>query len=169
MRPFQASTTYAAPIAEVAAMMADPAFVERKVAASRPVSSAVDVTTTPDGGFVVTTERALPTDNLPAVAQTLVGRTLEIRLIERWGAAEADGSRRGTVELEVLGKPARATGTTALKPTGDSETSLVYEGSVEAKIPLVGGKIEEQAAQQVQRVLEVERAAGTAWLAERAG
>ncbi|GAB2977932.1 DUF2505 domain-containing protein [Actinotalea caeni] len=168
MRPFQARTTYDAPVAEVAAMMADPAFVERKVAASRPVSSTVDVTTTPDGGFTVSTRRALPTSDLPAAAQRLVGATLELTLVERWGPAEADGSRRGTVELDVVGKPASASGTATLAPGQPGQTVLVYEGTVEARIPLVGGKIEEQAVTQVQRVLDGERRVGTAWLAERA-
>lgn len=164
MRPFSARTSYDAPATEVAAMMADPAFVEKKVAASRPTSSTVDVSGTADGDFTVTTQRALPTDQLPAAVQRLIGRTIEIRLVERWGAPAPDGSRRGTIDLQVLGKPAAATGTATLTPEGE-RTVLVYEGTVEAKVPLVGGKIEEQAVQQVQTVLEVERAAGADWLA----
>jgi hypothetical protein len=34
-------------------------------------------------------------------------------------------------------------------------------------VPLVGRKIEQQAVQQVQSVLNVEQAVGSAWLAER--
>lgn len=166
MRPFTARITYEATPAAVAAMMADPAFVEHKVAASRPVSSAVDVDGTAEAGFTVTTQRALPTDDLPAAVQSLIGRTIELRLVERWGAPAPDGARSGTFELDVVGKPASASGNTRLTPVGDDRTELVYEGQVEAKVPLVGRKIEEQAAQQVQRVLELERAVGTGWLAE---
>ena len=164
MRPFSARTTYDAAPAEVAAMMSDREFVEHKVAASRPTSSTTDVDVAADGGFTVTTQRALPTDQLPSAVQSLIGRTIEIRLVERWGAAAEDGSRRGTIDLQVVGKPATATGTTSMVPDG-AGTVLVYEGTVEAKVPLVGRKIEEQAVQQVQNVLELERRVGATWLA----
>lgn len=167
MRPFTARITYAAPIAEVSAMLADPAYVERKVSASKPVSSAVDVQGSAEGAFTVTTQRALPTDDLPPAVQSLIGRTIELRLIERWGAAEQSGGRRGTVELEVIGKPASARGNAVLTPSGPNETVLTYEGAVEARVPLVGRKIEEQAVAQVQSVLDLEQAVGSAWLAGR--
>lgn len=167
MRPFQARISYDAPASDVAAMLADPAFVERKVAAGRPVRSTVSVTPSADGGFTVATERALPTDDLPAAVQNLIGRTIEIRMVETWGPAQADQTRTATIALDVVGRPAGATGTARLRPTGPTATEVVYEGTVEARIPLVGRKIEEQAAQQVQGVLETERAVGTAWLAER--
>lgn len=166
MRPFQARISYAASAPEVAAMLADPAFVERKVAASKPVSSAVDVASTPDGGFTVTTDRALSTAELPAAAQRLVGATISLRLVERWGDQQPDGGRSGAVELDVVGKPASASGTVQLLAEGPTSSVMVYTGTVEAKVPLIGGKLEEQAAQQVQFVLEAERAVGTAWLAE---
>ncbi len=167
MRPFQATITYDASVEAVAAMLADPAFVERKVAASRPLSSAVDVTTAADGGFTVTTQRALPTDDLPSAVQNLIGRSIELRLVEAWGPAQADGGRAGTVTLDVVGKPASARGTARLGSGGPGQSVLVYDGQVEARIPLVGRKIEEQAVAQVQTVLELERAVGTAWLAGR--
>ncbi|GAB2613284.1 DUF2505 domain-containing protein [Pseudactinotalea suaedae] len=166
MSPFSARITYTAPASEVAAMLADPAYVERKVAASKPVSSAVDVQGAADGAFTVTTQRALATDDLPSAVQNLIGRTIEIRLTEAWDASDADGSRNGTIQLEVLGKPASASGTVRLAAVGPSETVLTYEGSVEARVPLVGRKIEQQAVQQVQSVLNVEQAVGSAWLAE---
>lgn len=164
MRPFSARTTYDAPVAEVAAMMSDREFVEHKVAASKPTTSTIDVSVAGDGGFTVDTTRALPTDQLPAAAQRLIGRTIEIRLIERWGPAADDGSRRGSIDLQVVGKPGSATGTATMSPQGTG-TVLVYEGTVEAKVPLIGGKLEEQAVQQVQTVLELERSVGARWLA----
>lgn len=167
MRPFTARITYAAPASEVAAMLADPAYVERKVAASKPVTSAVDVQGTAGAEFTVTTQRALPTDDLPAAVQNLIGRTIELKLVERWGVPDAGGARRGTVDLDVLGKPASARGTVTLTPSGPAQTVLAYEGAVEARVPLVGRKIEEQAVQQVQSVLDLEQAVGSAWLAGR--
>lgn len=165
MRPFTARTTYDAPIEAVAAMMADRDFVEHKVAKSRPVSYEVDVETAPDGAFTVTTQRALTTDRLPSAVQSLIGRTVELRLVERWGAPAADGSRQGGIELQVIGKPVTASGSATMTPDG-ATTVLVYDGTVEAKVPLVGRKIEDQAVQQVQTVLELERQVGVAWLAE---
>lgn len=164
MRPFSARTAYDAPIADVAAMMSDREFVEHKVAASKPTTSRVDVKVAADGAFTIDTTRALPTDHLPAAAQRLVGRTIEIALIERWGPADDDGSRQGTIDLRVVGKPASASGTATMTTAG-AGTVLVYEGTVEAKVPLIGGKLEEQAVQQVQSVLELERSVGAAWLA----
>lgn len=167
MRPFEARVTYPAPPSEVAAMLADPAFVERKVAASRPVSSSVDVATGDGGAFTVTTVRALPTDNLPGAVQRIVGSTVEMKLVERWGAPAADGARSGTMELDVVGKPAKASGDISLVADGANGSVVTYAGSVDARIPLLGGRIEEQAARQVQRVLDIERSVGEVWLAER--
>ena len=166
MRPFTARITYAAAAAEVAAMLADPAYVERKVAASRPVSSAVEVEGAADAAFTVRTRRALPTDDLPTAVQSLIGSTIELGLLERWGPPGADGARRGTIELDVVGKPAGARGTVTLAPGEAGQTVLTYQGDVEARVPLVGRRIEEQAVQQVQAVLDLEQAVGSAWLAE---
>lgn len=166
MRQFTARITYAAPAAEVAAMLADPAYVERKVAASKPVSSSNAVQGTAEGAFTVTTQRGLSTDGVPGPIQRLIGRTIEIELVEAWDAPGDDGARRGTITLDVLGKPASARGTVSLTPAGPNETVLGYDGSVEAKVPLMGAKIEEMAVQQVQTVLDLEQAVGSAWLAE---
>lgn len=147
-------------------MLADPDFVERKVTATRPVNSTAQVTGTLADGFTVTTVRDLSTADLPAAAQRLVGPTVRIQLVETWSSAAADGSRSGSVTVEVVGKPARASGTASLTQSG-STTTLIYQGSVEAKVPLIGPRLEEQAASQVQAVLAAEHSVGLAWLAER--
>lgn len=164
MRPFHAEIVYEAPIEEVATMLADPQFVEQKVQASKPVTATTDVSPNSRGGFTVTTKRAMSTDHLPTAAQRMVGRTLEIWLIEDWDQAGEDGTRSGTVRLDVTGVPAHATGTMALGRR-DGSTVLSYEGTVEAKVPLLGARLEEQAVKQVQSVLNAERRVGTAWLA----
>ncbi|MFV0426943.1 MAG: DUF2505 domain-containing protein [Beutenbergiaceae bacterium] len=167
MREFRAEIEYPATTEDVAIMLADPQFVKQKVAASKPVDSSVHVQADAAGAFVVTTERELSTAGLPSAAQRLVGQSLRIRLVESWEEQKEPGSRDGTINLDVVGKPAQASGTALLRSAGPTSSRVIYQGTVQARVPLIGPKLEEQAVAQVESVLATERAVALAWLAQR--
>lgn len=159
---------YAAEVATVAAMLADPGYARARVEASGAAVEQADVTGTADAAFTVATRRSVPTDQIPAHARSFVGSTLEVRQVEAWEAPEGDGSRQGTVVVEISGTPVRLTGTVTLDTDGTGGTGgsvLTYDGELKASIPLFASAVEQAAAGAVRSALEAEQAAGARWLA----
>ncbi len=147
-----------------ATMLADPVYVRAKVRASGAEELALDVTPGENDAFTVTTRRSLATDLIPANIRAFVGARLEVRQVEAWEGPSADGTRRGTVVVEIAGAPVRLTGTVAL--TGDDAvTRIVYDGELKASVPLFGSAVEEAAATAVRGALEAEQAVAREWVA----
>jgi hypothetical protein len=128
----------------VAGLLADRDFVADVCAASAATAWDVEVSGGPEGAFTVTTVRTLPTDELPDTFRRLLGGSLQVRQVDSWQAPAGDGSRSGSTELAVVGKPVRATATMALRP-GGSGCEQVVTGELSAKVPLVGGRVERAA------------------------
>lgn len=111
----QVTLTVASSPAVVARMLADPVYVRAKIRASGAVEQHVDIVPGADGTFTVTSRRSLPTDLIPSNIRPFVGASLDVRQVEAWEAARPDGSRNGTVVLEITGAPVRLTGTMTLR------------------------------------------------------
>ncbi len=153
-------------------MLADPDYVAAKVRASGAFDQQVDVVGPAQGAFTVTTRRSLPTDHLPARARGIVGARLDVRHVEAWEAPADDGSRVGTVVVEIVGAPVRLTGTTRLAAAGPgpadatSRSRLTYQGELRATVPLFGSVVEDAAAQAVRTALGAEEAVAIRWVAD---
>ena len=154
---------YLAPPDVVAAMLADPAFVDRKVAATHALSYDVDVVGTPDGGFTVTTRRTMPTDTLPDAARSFVGDTLDIRQVEAWERPSADGARAGSLVVEVVGAPLRLSGMLRLRRDGEGSVQDIT-GDLTCSVPLLGGRLEKAAYPAFMAAIRKEAETGAAWL-----
>lgn len=155
---------YPAPPEVVVAMLADPAFVERKVAATHALSYDVDVVGTSQGGFTVTSRRTMPTDTLPDAARSFVGDTLDIRQVEAWEPASPDGSRAGSLVVEVVGAPLRLSGMLELSRDGDESVQRIT-GDLTSSVPLLGGRLEKAAYPAFIAAIRKEAEVGAAWLA----
>lgn len=150
--------------AAVGAMLADRAYVDAKVRASGAQERQVDVTGSAAGAFTVTTRRSLPTEQIPAHLAGVVGDSIEVRQVEAWEAAQADGGRTGTVVVEIVGAPVRVTGRTTLAVRAPGASTLVYEGDVRAAVPLFAAPVEEAAARAVRAALDAEASVARTWL-----
>lgn len=154
---FQHTSTYAAPVDEVYAMLTDPAWREKVGTAQGVVSS--DVTISPEGeGCRVVIDQVQDTAGLPAIAKKIAGDTTRAVVTEIWASPTS-----GTIEIVAPGKPTKAVGTVTLEPDG-AATRHVLDLEVTVKVPLVGGKLEGLMADNIGRGLEVEEAVGAAWL-----
>jgi|GEM_PF-477498 len=164
---FQHTATYDASVADVFAMLTDPAWRE-KVGVAQGVLS-TDVTVTPEGsegsegsggsgGRRVVIDQVQDTAGLPAIAKKIVGETTRAVVTEVWASPET-----GTIEILAPGKPTRATGTVSLVADGD-RTRHVTDLEVTVKVPILGGRLEQVMADSIGRGLEVEEAVGVAWL-----
>lgn len=144
----------------VFAMLTDPAFLEEVCVAGHAVNHEITV----DGTRTIS-RRGLPApDNL----KTFTGSVLTIVEDITWGAAAADGSRRGDLVLTVDGQPARMTGTVDLAPHG-AGSRVTVNGDLKVSIPLVGKKMEKAAAPAVLEGIRVQEKVGRDWLARSAG
>lgn len=153
---------YAATPQEVFAVLSDAKFQEAKCAATAAIRHSASVKTVGDR-TVITTERVLPSDDLPDFARSMVGETLKVTETQDWGPASDDGSRQGTVEMGVAGAPISLKGTLTLRPDGDG-TVETLDAELKAKVPLVGGKIEKAAAPPIEEAIAIEHQTAVEWL-----
>ena len=149
--------TYDAPLAAVAAMLADPAFrteVCRQTGAVRH-----DVTIEGAGaGMHVPIDQAQPADGVPQVARRFVGDEINYVQVERWSAPD-----RADITVNTPGKPGEIAGTVALAESGGTTTETVTM-DVKVGIPLVGGKIEALVVDMLKAALTVENRTGRDYL-----
>lgn len=159
---FSATIDYPADPETVAAMLADETFVQRKLDASHALDGSMEIHH--EGtAFTVTTRRKMPTDQVPARFRSLVGESLDVRLVEAWQGPGPDGARRGTLSLDIAGVPVRVTGSLGLSPTAQG-TSQSFAGEVTASVPLFGRPIEKAAVGAVEQVVDIERRIGLEYL-----
>jgi uncharacterized protein YndB with AHSA1/START domain len=158
-----AELRYDADPAAVFEMLTDPAFQERKLAATGALEHEGTVEARADGGAVVRSRRTMPTDEVPDLVRNLVGQTLTVIPVEEWGPPAADGGRGGTVTVDVSGAPVRLTGTLRLAPAGAGSVESVA-GELKARVPIVGGRIERAAEPAIRLAIETEEREGRAWL-----
>jgi hypothetical protein len=156
--------SYPASPSAVVQMMTDPEFQKRKCAASGALSHEVAVEPGPDP--VVTVVRRMPVDRIPEMLRALVKRGITVRETVRWQGAAPDGSRTGSVALEILGQPVTMRGTIALAPTTDGTDGRI-QADVKATIPLFGGKVEKAVEPAILGGIKAEVETGQAYLAER--
>jgi len=164
-----ADVRYPASTAEVARMLADPGFVDARDEATRPVAHRAEVEGSPEGAFVVRSERTMPTDDFPQAARRFVGETVEMVQVDSWDSPAADGSRTGTTTMELVGAPLTVRASLRLTPDGPDACTETMEGELKASVPLIGGSLEKAAAPAVQAAIRSEEDVARRWLAERAG
>jgi hypothetical protein len=151
--------TYDAPLADVAAMLADPAFRKEVCDYQRVLRSEVSVEDT-TGGTRVRIDQVQAADGIPSFAAKFVGDEIHIVQTETWHSPD-----RGDIEVTIPGKPGEMTGTATLAESGGTTTETV-ELTVKVGIPLVGGKIEGLIGNLLVKALKAENVVGRKWLAQ---
>jgi Protein of unknown function (DUF2505) len=160
-----ADIRYAATTTAVFEMLTDKSFQDRKLAQTGALTWEVQVQLA-NGGATIVSSRAMPTDQVPDAFRSMVGQQLTIAQTESWGPAGADGSRTGTLDVEVSGTPIRMKGSLALSGADGGSVELI-DGELKARVPLIGGKIERAVEPAVRAAIDAEQRIGRAWLAER--
>jgi hypothetical protein len=152
--------SYPAPLTEVAAMLADPAF--REAVCDYQGVLRADVTVEQDGaGTRVRIDQVQAAQGIPSFAAKFVGDEIHIVQTETWASAD-----RGELEVTIPGKPGHMTGTaTLVESDGTTTETVAFE--VKVAIPLVGGKLEGLIGDLLVKALKAENAVGQQWLARR--
>lgn len=146
---------FPAPPADVYAMVTDEAFLRH--AAAEMGSPDARVSTSSDHTAVEASVEA------PPEVRPFVGERLAIVQEVRWGPVDADGARSGTFSITVPGKPVTFEGTVRLEPTA-SGSVIDHAGDLSVRIPLLGARIEKEAAPAILEALDVQARVGRAWL-----
>jgi hypothetical protein len=149
---------------EAFALVIDPKFRAEVCEATMALRYDVGIDETDDGGASVRIDRTVPAE-VPDFVKKLVGETIDVRQTEEWSAPDAEGRRTADVRIEVVGQPARMTGTIVLEPTPEGCRETV-NGQVKVSIPFLGGKIEPEISKSIVTAIKVEQKVGRAWLAK---
>lgn len=144
-------------VADVAAMLADPAFREAVATYQHALRSSATITPRGDGQRAVV-EIVHGTEHVPSFARKFVGEEIPIVQQEDWvGDAHAD------VSVTIPGKPGDMTGTLDLAQVGEDVVESVRL-RVKVSLPLVGGRIEDLIAGLLTHAFRAENRVGVKWL-----
>jgi hypothetical protein len=113
----------------------------------------------------VATTQDLGRDLVPGIVAKFYRRDLKVRHTETW--TPIDGQLRGQISVAVSGAPGSGSGAALVAPTQDG-SRLTFEGSVEFKVPLVGGTIESFIAREFARGIPDIPHFITKWVTEHA-
>lgn len=117
-----------------------------------------------DGSVEVVTTQVLRADRLPGVVTQFHRGDLLIRREENWGPV-AGGTANATVQGSIADAPVALSGTAVLAPVPEAGGArLKFRATVEVRIPLVGGKIENFIGHQLVELLIAEQRFTTLWI-----
>jgi Protein of unknown function (DUF2505) len=167
-RSFDMSTDYAEAVEAVLRAFSDEQYWLARLADSGADDTVLDsMDVTDDGTIDVITTQVLRADRMPAVVTQFHRGDLRIRREERWEPI-VDGSATATVTGSILDSPASLTGTAVLEPIDDGGARLKLRATVEVRIPLVGGKLENFIGSQLVELLIREQRFTTTWIGKSA-
>jgi hypothetical protein len=113
----------------------------------------------------VATTQDLGRDLLPAVVAKFYRRNLKVRHTETWTSS---GDRlHGQISVAVSGAPGSGSGAASVAPTQQG-SRLTMTGTVEFKVPLVGGTIESFIAREFARGIPNIQDFTSKWVTEQA-
>lgn len=149
--------TYAAPLAAVVEMLADPRFREAVCEYQRVLSADVEIDRSGDA-MTVLVEQVQPAAGIPSFAKKFVGD--EIRIVQRedWSAPDV-----GELHVAIPGKPGHMDGTITLVEA-DGTTTETVDVEIRVNLPLVGGKIEGLVSELLRKALVAEEKVGARYL-----
>ena len=110
--------------------------------------------------LVVETDQHM-TGPLPGPLAKITGGKVHLTEVHTWAPAPGDGSRSATWTVSFHGVPGSIDGTISVRPEG-SGSVVVYEATVTARIPVIGGRIESLTIDQTVEKLQAEGR----WLAD---
>ena len=117
-------------------------------------------------GIDVITTQTLRADRLPGVVSQFHRGDLSFVREETWTPV-VDGQATATVNGAITGAPATLAGTAVLSPAKSGGGSrLEFKTTVEVRVPLVGGKIENFIGSALVDLLIAEQRFTTVWITE---
>lgn len=122
-----------------------------------------------DGAIRVRTTQTMRADRLPAVVTQFHRGDLNFVREESWSPV-ANRRATATVRGSIPGAPAQLTGEAVLSSVADAQGAMgarmTFTATVEVRVPLVGGKIENFIGSQLVNLMIAEQKFTTVWITE---
>jgi hypothetical protein len=172
-RSFDMSTDYGVTVEEVLRAFSDEEYWLARLADSGADDTTLDSMqlggpSGTDGSIDVITTQVLRSDRLPGLITQFHRGDLRIRREEKWEPV-SNGSATATITGSILDAPASLTGTAVLEPVAETGGArMKLRATVEVRIPLVGGKLENFIGNQLVELLIAEQRFTTTWIGEPA-
>jgi hypothetical protein len=152
VKPINEEFSYERTPAELFALIGDGAFqLELITHLGGHDAELVEQTAAPAGGVRLVTRQRAGVE-LPGFAKKLIPASTTVTQTYDWEPARDDGSRHGTWRAEIHGAPVSMGGRTEIRPL-PSGCVHSFTGEVKASVPLVGGKLESFALDNLRRDL----------------
>jgi hypothetical protein len=167
-RSFDMATEYGGSVEQVHQAFSDEQYWLARLADSGADDYSLDSLTVDGDGIDIITTQRLRSDRLPAVVTQFHRGDLNLVREETWSPIR-DGQATATIKLVITGAPATLSGTAVLAPAKSGRGSrLEFKATVEVRVPLVGGKIENFIGSQLAELLIAEQRFTTVWITETA-
>lgn len=165
-RPFDVSTPSPATVDQVHAAFADEDYWRARLLEYGGGTIALDrLDVDAQGTILVKTIQDMRNDTLPSLIAKAIPSDLKVFRAETW-RFDGDGLSADVV-IHATGAPISGTGTAGLSPIADGSL-LRFSGTVQVRVPLIGGQIEKYIAGQiVQEIPGVQRFT-TQWIVANA-
>ncbi|HEX4862964.1 MAG TPA: DUF2505 domain-containing protein [Acidimicrobiales bacterium] len=152
MKPIKEELRYDHPPEAVFALISTGAFQLELIAhLGGKDAEVLDETVSAAGGVKLVTRQRTGVE-LPGFAKKLIPANTSVTQTYEWDPAGEGGARRGTWSAEIKGAPVAMGGPTELHAAGTG-SAHVFNGEVKASVPLVGGKLESFALDNLRRDL----------------
>ena len=166
-RSFDMAADYEGTVDQVHQAFRDEGYWQERLGRSGADDATLDsMTDDGEGGVDVITTQTLRSDRLPGMVAQFHHGDLSFVREEKWTAV-TDGQASAVVKGSIPGAPVTLTGTAVLTATG-SGSRLEFKATVEVRIPLVGGKVENFIGSQLVDLLIAEQRFTSAWIRENA-
>jgi hypothetical protein len=147
-RSFDVSAESPATVEQVHSAFSDEGYWLARLATMNGSTALESLIVDDDQTVRVATTQDLGRDLVPGIVAKFYRRDLKVRHTETW--RPIDGQLRGEINVAVSGAPGSGSGAALVAPTQDG-SRMTFEGSVEFKVPLVGGTIESFIAREFAR------------------
>lgn len=155
-RSFDMATEYGATVEQVyGAFCSKDYWLARLAESGADIYSLDSATDDGAGGMDFITTQTMRAPGLPAMITQLHRGDLSAIREEHWGPL-IDGRALGTVQGRIPAAPLSIDGTAVLMPC-EAGARLELTTTVEVRIPLLGGKVENMIGQHVKELLRLER------------
>ena len=167
-RSFDMATEYGGSVEQVHQAFRDELYWLARLADSGVDDYSLDSLTVDGQAISVKTTQRLRADRLPAVVTQFHRGDVALVREEQWSPIR-DGQAAATIQLAIIGAPARLSGDAVLVPASSGAGSrLDFHATVQVDVPLVGGKIETFIGSQLVDLLIAEQRFTTVWINENA-
>ena len=164
-RPFDVSTPSSATVGQVHAAFADESYWRARLAEYGGDSIRLDSLEVGEGSVFVGTTQNLSHDRLPVLIAKAMPGDLKVVREETWRVIGDE--LRGDVVITTSGAPISGSAIAVVSPTADGSL-LRFTGTVQVRVPLIGGQIEKYISSQISEEIPGVQRFTTRWISGNA-